>query len=114
MKFTFKKHRPTGRYASFETEHHDIKLKRKTCGYIKERSHFAKIKEGEEDLPYHVALMVYKTDEDKASAKNNTNVDWKWIYLKQKFANADKAKEAINGDLLERMLKFKLRFSDEL
>lgn len=36
MTFTFKKHKATGRYASFEKEYSDIKLKKKVVGTIHE------------------------------------------------------------------------------
>ena len=84
MKFTFKKHIPTGRYRSFETENHDIKLAKQIVGYISEDSYRSNIK-FEERFSVSFAII----DDTK-------NCGWKWIILKKRFGNAEDARTFVN------------------
>lgn len=67
MKFTFKTEKPTGRYRSFYSPHHYIKLKGVMVGTI-----------GHEH-PHKIRLMVVKDD---IAEDGNPNCKWKWITLK--------------------------------
>jgi hypothetical protein len=65
-KFTFKTNKSTGRYRSFYSDTHDIKLNKKLVGHINDK------------FPFTIRLVVIKSDinEDK-----NPNCQWKWITL---------------------------------
>ena len=87
-KFTYKKHIPTGRYRSFETEYHDIKLQKRTVGNIQE----------DQISGYSVSLTIKKepTTENPAS--------FKWVRIKTIFNNADEAKKYL-ADNFEKITK---------
>ena len=78
--FTYKKHIATGRYRSFESERHDIKLKKKVVGHIYENGHFDKW----QGFKVHLAVKKEPTKEQPAP--------FKWVVVKQIFVSADEAK----------------------
>lgn len=80
-KFTFKTTKPIGRFASFDTAYHEIKLAGKCCGTI-----------GVE-APHKVRLMVMKTEKFTDS---NTNCPWTWIKLAKENATVQAAKDWLN------------------
>lgn len=85
IKFTFKKYRPTGPYAVFEAEHHDIKVKKKIVGSIDEvqsRGRHASSK----DVGRFVVRFIVKCTEHPG---------WKWIRLKLTYETAREAKDAV-------------------
>lgn len=82
--FTFKTEKATGRYRSFYSDSHSIKIKGFECGAI-----------GDEK-PHKIRLMVWKTAEDKAKPGNNPNCDWKWITLNRENESLQAAKEWLN------------------
>jgi len=75
--FTFKTNKPTGKWRSFHSTTHDIKIKRKLVGSI------------DDAHPHKIRLTVIKKDilED-----GNKNCDWKWIVLKKKSESLEEAK----------------------
>lgn len=79
-KFTFKTEKPTGRYKSFYTEIHYIKLNGKEVGTI-----------DAED--FRIRLQVIKAD---IGEDGNRNCPWKWIKLAVKPESLESAKEYLN------------------
>lgn len=73
-KFTFKTEKQTGRYKSFFTPWHYIKLNGKQVGSIEHKS-------------WRIRLMVY---DEKLE---NTNCKWKWITLKKEPTSLQDAKD---------------------
>lgn len=92
MKFTYKKHRPTGRYASFEAEHHDIKLKRNVVGTIHEIRTIGP-KSHPDEGKFKISFMV------NGSAKNNPNCSWRWVSINEVFESSNNAKQWIQHNL---------------
>jgi hypothetical protein len=90
MKLTFKKHIATGRYRSFESESHEIKLKGKMIGHISEVSGRWTSGDDPDVGKFKVSLAIKKevTDEDLS--------EFKWVYLKKRFDNAKEAREWLN------------------
>ncbi len=76
--FAFKTDKPTGRYRSFESDNHLIKLNKVVVGSI------------DSEIPFKIRLMVIKKDilED-----GNPNCNWKWITFKRKSESLEEAKE---------------------
>jgi hypothetical protein len=101
-KFTFKYHRPTGRYRSFETEYHDIKFKGKKCGSISESNNWTL---ANRDERISIKFMV-KNDEEKSG--------WKWITLTAKFSNTLNAKEFVNRNIETIFKKLDLFFITDI
>jgi hypothetical protein len=97
-KFTFKYHRPTGRYRSFKTEYHDIKFKGKICGSISESNNWTL---ANRDERISIKFMV-KSNEEKCG--------WKWITLAAKFSNTWNAKEFLNRNVEVFFKKYDLFF----
>lgn len=75
-KFTFKCHKPTGRFRSFSNPYWDIQLKRKRCGTI--------LKNGFDDFSISFSIKKEKTTEDPAPFKN--------ITLKARFKTIEETK----------------------
>ena len=91
MKFTFKTHKATGRYRSFEKDCHDIKYNKIACGNITD------------DFPFYVKFQVIKKD---INEDGNTNCEWKWITLKTpEFENIKEAKKWVKENT-KRILEF--------
>jgi hypothetical protein len=96
--FTFKTDKPTGRYRSFDSDSHYIKLKKKMVGIITSKP------------PHKIRLMVIK---DGINIKdNNPNSTWKWITLKAEFNTVDEAKEFLKRNFNGINQKFKLYMDD--
>ena len=81
MKFTFKTHKPTGRYRSFFKPDHSIKLNKCECGTI-----------GHEP-PHRIRLQIVKDHEHK---DNNPNCPWMWITLSHQSKSVEDAKIFLN------------------
>ena len=92
MKFTFKTEKPTGRYRSFFSENHDIKLKKKKCGSIVDRT-------------WDIRLIVLKDD---IMEDGNANCEWKWITLKKKSESLQEAKDWLNVNFISLNQKYKI------
>lgn len=92
-KFTFKTEKPTGKYASFQSANHIIKLDGKQVGTIDDKA------------PFTIRLMVIKNDllED-----GNKNCIWKWITLAKISENLDDAKKFVNDSFITLNKKYKL------
>lgn len=86
MKFTFKRHSPTGPYRSFDTTHTDIKLKGMVVGTIQEMKG---------TLSWQVRLMV----KDAA-----THSGWKWVFFKLQHPNEQQARDWVNGPVIQRAI----------
>lgn len=80
---TFKKHIPTGKYSSFESEYHDIKRNKKIVGSISEASPLSNVLNEEK---FSIRFMI-KSDENKSG--------WKWITLKKKSSTAEEARKFV-------------------
>ena len=84
IKFTFKTHRETGKYAWLHKPSHKILLSKNWVGSI------------DPEKPYLIRLMVMKKDlmEDK-----NPNCPWKWIRLKHESESLQEAKDFLNENI---------------
>ena len=80
-KFTFKTTKPTGRFASFDTAYHEIKMDGKAVGTINSEE------------PFKVSLYVVKTD---TITDNNPNCPWKRITFARGFTSLQEAKDWLN------------------
>lgn len=89
MKFTYKRHTSTGRYKSFDHERHDIKLKKKVVGHIKEASHFSNL----DGFGIMLATKKSPTTEEPAN--------FKWVFLKRRFKTAQEAKVFLDENFQE-------------
>jgi len=67
VKFTFKTERPTGRYRSFYSSNHIIKLKKIPVGMI--------YPSGLDSPPFSIHLQVIKKD---LMEDGNKNCEWRW------------------------------------
>lgn len=94
-KLSFKTERPTGRYRSFSSDYHYIKLDGKKIGQI------------EDDAPHKIRLMVMKND---VITDNNPNCDWKWITLKRDSASIEDAKEFVQRNIDELIKKYQFHY----
>lgn len=83
IKFTFKTTKPTGRYRSFESSYHEIKIKKVSVGSITDGD------------GYRIRLQVYKdTDEQKKEEP----CPWKWITLKKESISLQEAKDFLKAN----------------
>lgn len=89
MKFTFKTHKPSGRWKSFFNPNHVIKFKGVEVGSI------------DAEYPYSIRFMVIKKD---IMEDNNPNCKWMWKKLSHKSVSLDYAKQFCN-DNIEFILK---------
>jgi len=89
MKFTFKTTKPTGRYRSFESALHDIKLNKKIVGSILDK------------VPYTIGFTINKKD---IMENGNPNCCWRWVRLKKEFTSLQEAKDFLNANI-DRLLK---------
>lgn len=92
-KFTFKEHRPTGKFRSFEQTYCDIKLNTKKVGSIVETSHF-------ENRPFEERVVVKFAIKDEISR-------FKWITLKKKFPYIKEAKEWLSQEIIYKSIQEK-------
>jgi len=95
--FTFKTTKPTGRYKSFESSTHDIKIKGKWVGSI------------DDEFPYKLRFMVHK---EESELNENEPCTWKWIVLTKRNESIQGAKDWLNKNFEAITTKFKLRQSD--
>jgi len=95
--FTFKTEKPTGKWKSFDSDNHIIKMDKKEVGTI------------ESDKPFKIRLMVMKND---VITDNNPNCAWKWITLKKESETLEQAKEFLNANFDAIVSKFTLHKSD--
>lgn len=79
-KFTFKTIKPTGKYRSFDTPDHRIKLQGKEVGSI-------------EDKIWTIRLAVKKQD---LNEDRNPNCEWRWVTLSRKSDSLEDAKTWLN------------------
>jgi hypothetical protein len=99
--FTFKKNVSTGRYASFEAESHDIKLKRKVVGSIAEFRILGRRSDPDEGK-FLIRLAV-KRDRTKENP-----VPFKWITLKHRVEDVLEAKKLLNDNFEAIVAKYDL------
>jgi hypothetical protein len=90
-KFTFKVHRPTGRYRSFSNSYTDIKFKGNVCGSIAK-------KDIKDTYVYKVKFQIIKDD---INSDGNPNCIWRWITLAKEFSTEDQAREWVNKILTQ-------------
>lgn len=89
-KFTFKIHRPTGAYASFEHFWCDIKIKGHKCGYLS----CASISPS----PHFPLVARFAIKDSEAGG------GFKWVGLKVRFVSIEEAKEKLQ-ELFPRIVK---------
>ena len=99
VKFTFKTEKPTGRYKSFDSNNHIIKLNGFGVGSI------------DDEKPHKIRLMVYKKD---VLEDGNPNCKWKWIVLKSNFENLEDAKKYILDNAIKITTQFNLRCENDV
>jgi hypothetical protein len=90
-KFTFKTHKPTGRYRAFGQEAHHIKYNKIEVGIIREVDATA-----EKSAYFKIGLQVMKTAE---ITDKNPNCPWRWIHFKAEFQSLDAAKVWLNENV---------------
>jgi hypothetical protein len=78
VKFTFKTEKPTGKWKSFDSDSHYIKMGGKEIGSI------------DPDKPHKVSFMVIKDD---INSDGNPNCVWKRITFKREFETVEAAKK---------------------
>jgi hypothetical protein len=83
MKFTFKTEKPTGKWSSFDSPTHYIKLNKRVVGEISS------------DKPFKISLMVIKRD---INEDGNPDCKWKRIYFKKDSETLQEAKDFLNKD----------------
>lgn len=89
-KFTFKTEKATGKFRSFHSDSHTIKLNGIWCGKISEIA----------TDKWEVRMMVQKDDPETSA---NPNCTWKWVAFKKKHATLDDAKSWVraNNDVIQ-------------
>ena len=98
MKFTFKTENPTGRYSSFYSSTHYIKLTKKQVGTISDKK------------PYLIKLMVVKKD---INEDGHPNCKWKYITLKKESESLQEAKDFLNKNIETIRSQFELHLLEE-
>jgi hypothetical protein len=93
-KFTTKTTQPTGRYRSFDSAYHEIKLNGICVGTISDK------------VPHRITLYVTKGEEDKVNDKD-PNCEWKKITLKKEFESVNGAKGWVkeNSEIIQAQFK---------
>lgn len=96
-KFTFKEHKPTGRYKSFYNSYWDIKLKKKACGHIHRN----------DDGEFTITLSIKKekTKEDPCSFRN--------AKLKAKFSTIEETKNFLEQNTNKIIELYDLYFHED-
>jgi len=97
MKFTFKRHDPTGPYRSFSKPYWDIKVNKKVVGNI----------HGDSFAGYAVSLAVAKEPTKEEPAP------FKWVRFKVAFYNIEEQKSALNKACDTLMARHKLHMFEE-
>jgi hypothetical protein len=82
--FTFKTEKPTGKWKSFSSDTHLIKLDKKQVGEISDEEN------------HEISLYVIKNETDLAKPNNNKNCDWKTITFKKQSKTLEEAKIWLN------------------
>ena len=95
MKFTFKTHKPTGKYRSFQKEEHDIKLDKKVVGSIFET----------DDRKFVLRFMIEKKN---INEDGNRNCSWRWIQLTHRAETLQDAKTFLNEHIEQILTKYNL------
>jgi hypothetical protein len=96
--FTFKTTKASGSYAAFQSEYHEIKLKKKMVGTISNRG------EG-----YKIHLRVIKED---INENGNPNCVWKNVTLKKTSDTLQEAKDYLNSNFEQIINQFPLYQED--
>ncbi len=96
LRISFKTNKPTGRYNSFYSAEHIVKVNGKQIGVIN-------------DGDWSIRLMVIK-DGDRFT-DNNPNCNWKWITLSQKSETFDAAKVFLRAFIEIIDSKYPLRYA---
>ncbi len=92
-KITFKTDNPKGKYKSFDSYYHNIKLNGKNVGDIDDKK------------PHQIRVMVLKTDK---ITDDNPNCKWKWIKFAAKFESLQGAKDWFLKNAKDIMEKYTL------
>jgi len=96
--FTFKTKQPTGKWKSFDSPEHVIKLNKREVGTISDKH------------PHKISLMVYKSD---PMEDGNPNCTWKWITFKRESETIDDAKKWLMDHANEIQQRYKLYELDD-
>jgi hypothetical protein len=94
-KFTFKKLAYTGRFKSFESEYHDIKMGGKVCGCISESRH----------ADYNERFSIGFCVKDGEG--------FRWAFLKKKFAEVADAKQFVKDNATLIAERYDLHLMDQ-
>lgn len=97
QKFTFKTDKATGPFWSFSPDYHYIKLKKKQCGSINDKT-------------WEIRLQVIKDD---INEDGNPNCEWKWIQLKKKSDSLQEAKDFVNNHIEAILDKYNLYLDED-
>lgn len=108
IKFTFKENKATGRYRSFETESHEIKIKKQVVGSINELAGKAWNNTPDEDVGKFVIRLAIKKEKTP-----EVPCDFKWITLKKRFNTATEAKEMLQAVADKIIEKYDLHHFDK-
>ena len=95
--FTFKTEKATGMHASFYSDHHYIKLKKKKVGSIDDK------------FPHKIRLQVKKKD---INEDGNPNCEWKRIILKRESNSVSDAKQFLKDNFAEIIEKYEIYLLD--
>lgn len=94
-RFTFKTEKPTGKWRSFDSDNHIIKLNKIKIGNISSLE------------PFFIRLKIIKKD---IMEDGNPNCEWKWIKLAIKFNSLSDAKEWMQINFKKITTKFNFNF----
>jgi uncharacterized alpha/beta hydrolase family protein len=96
LNVSFKTERPTGRYRSFDSSSHYIKLNKRKIGTIHPDT-------------WQISLMVMKTDK---ITDDNRNCPWRWITLKRKSNSLEDAKAWIQTNISRLVENYEFHFGE--
>ncbi len=95
MRVTFKTDQPVGRYRSFDSPTHTIKVNGVEVGVIC-------------DGVFTIRLMVMKTQEELDSNPKSSNCKWRWVTLAKKSESLQEAKDFVKNNISAITNKFDL------
>jgi hypothetical protein len=98
MKFTFKTNKSTGKYRSFYSDEHVIKLNKKEVGHISD------------GIGYKISLAIKKVD---LNDDQFINCSWKWIKFNKEFITLQEAKNWLNENANEIIKNYKLHLFED-